>query len=435
MSFFSSLCSSLIMTTPDEFLRFAKEMGLGQPSSPSTQTNTNGTMTGLAVLQNLCRLIEQIHQLRTENDRLRAQVVLVNQLEHFHDHGSLKIRQEGRREKNKFILSPTSMPDEDKANALSHSNSLKSKHRFLNRTPKGQFRDFRSGWTTKCSRLAGETIHHLEDGSSMFKLDYEQADLIDSSAGRSHGLGWGVTRALLRCSGSSSLPTWHNWVRVRHALKFSLRRKQPSASSPPLAHPDRQIPTISVSIESDEEHLEEQKRQKKKKKSTITGIDTRRALLADETDLDDESTHFVRAYHQRRLDGNETTNSSSTDRQDTSSSNVPSHALAMDDETTLTRKQSKIGRLKTAHYSLSFRSDSNRCRWRKAELTLLQSLTFQDSCVESRNNHADSVFTSTLSTETSLETGHCEEAIQWAERPIISTPVSSLARINDGWNW
>lgn len=127
------------MITPDEFLQFAKEMGLGQTRTPSTQTNADAS-TGLAVLQNLCRLVEQIHQLKAENGRLRAQVVLVNHSEQFHDHGSLKIRHETRREKNKLVLSSSSVPDEDKSTNLSPSNSFKIKHRFLNRTPKGHYR-------------------------------------------------------------------------------------------------------------------------------------------------------------------------------------------------------------------------------------------------------------------------------------------------------
>lgn len=115
-------------------------------------------------------------------------------------------------------------------------------------------------------------------------------------------------------------------------------------------HLDRQIPTISVSIESDEEHPEEHRRQKKKNNNnSINTNDNRRAVIADETDLDDESMQFVRAHHQRRLDGNETTHSSSTDRQDTSSSHVPLRSLALDDETILTRKQSKIGQSTTIH--------------------------------------------------------------------------------------
>lgn len=35
--------------------------------------------------------------------------------------------------------------------------------------------------------LAGDLIHHLEDSSSMFQLDHEQSDLIDSSTGTESG--------------------------------------------------------------------------------------------------------------------------------------------------------------------------------------------------------------------------------------------------------
>lgn len=91
-------------TTPNEFLQFAKEMGLEQIKTTSL-TNTNGySLTGLSVLNNLCYLIEQIHQLKTENDRLRAHLDLVNHVD-------------------KFLFKTT----EDKSLTLSPSNSLKIK--------------------------------------------------------------------------------------------------------------------------------------------------------------------------------------------------------------------------------------------------------------------------------------------------------------------
>jgi hypothetical protein len=107
-------------------------------------------------------------------------------------------------------------------------------------------------------------------------------------------------------------------------------------------HAERQIPTISISIESDDEHLQENKRLKKKKK-IITTNDNRQTIVGEDTDQDDESVQFVRAYHKRRLYENETPTSSSTDRQETSSSNVPFHTTNADDEILLTRKLSKIG--------------------------------------------------------------------------------------------
>lgn len=144
---------------------------------------------------------------------------------------------------------------------------------------------------------------------------------------------------------SSSMPTWQNWIRVRHALKFTLRRKPTIPHSPPLSHLDRQIPTISVSLESDDEHLSENKRTKKSKKNNHLSNDNGATGMADETDLDDESMQFVRTYHRRRLEENETTQSSSIERHDTSATNIPLTSAPMDDDALLTRKQSKIGRL------------------------------------------------------------------------------------------
>lgn len=81
------------MTTPNEFLQFAKEMGLGQIKSTSSSSITRSvskrdsyTSTGLSVLNNLCRLIEQIHQLKSENHRLRAHLDLVEHVHQFQDH-------------------------------------------------------------------------------------------------------------------------------------------------------------------------------------------------------------------------------------------------------------------------------------------------------------------------------------------------------------
>ena len=82
------------MTTPNEFLQFAKEMGLGEMKSTSSSSSITRsvskrdsyTSTGLAVLNNLCRLIEQIHQLKAENHRLRAHLDLVEHVHQFQDH-------------------------------------------------------------------------------------------------------------------------------------------------------------------------------------------------------------------------------------------------------------------------------------------------------------------------------------------------------------
>lgn len=140
------------------------------------------------------------------------------------------------------------------------------------------------------------------------------------------------------------MPAWQNWIRVRHALKFTLRRKPTTAHSPPLSHIDRQIPTISVSLESDDEHLSENKQAKKTKKISTTNNDNGATGMPDETDLDDESIQFVRGYHRQRLDENEATQSSSFERHDLSSTNIQLTSSPIDDESSLTRKQSKIGR-------------------------------------------------------------------------------------------
>jgi len=141
--------------------------------------------------------------------------------------------------------------------------------------------------------------------------------------------------------GLSNIPTWNNWSKVRHALKFSLRRKHDYSTSPPFSHVDRQIPTISVSIESDDDHLQDNKRlTKKKKKKIITTNENQQMIIGEDTDQDDAATQFVKAYHKRRLYENDTPNSSSTERQEASSTNIRSN---IDDETLSARKQSKIG--------------------------------------------------------------------------------------------
>ncbi len=130
----------MIMTTPNEFLEFAKEMGLGRIKSTSSSTrslsNNNNYTTGLCVLNNLCSLIEQIHQLKTENDRLRAQIELDDHVDKFHQRFLLKDNQKKKKEKHKQIISSTNVHH---AQTLSPTNSLESKHSKLNREGKGIF--------------------------------------------------------------------------------------------------------------------------------------------------------------------------------------------------------------------------------------------------------------------------------------------------------
>ncbi|CAF0886920.1 unnamed protein product [Adineta steineri] len=300
------------MTTPNEFLQFAKQMGLGRTKSPSSSSsspsrlisNTNNytttatTMTtGLCVLNNLCCLIEQIHQLKAENDHLRAHIELNDHISKFQQRISLKENSTDQKEKR-----------EDRSKTLSPSNSFKIKQSKSNREQKGINYD-----------------NQQDNSSSIFLNDHDQPDQNDQNLG---------------------LTTWNNWNKVRHAFKFSLRRKNDYTTSPPLLHVDRQIPTINVSIESDDDHLQDNKRLKKKKKKTVITTDNQQRTIGDDSDQDDESRQFVRAYHKRRLYEDHTATSSSTERQEASVINLRStnNTTSMDDENLLTRKQSKIAR-------------------------------------------------------------------------------------------
>ena len=120
--------------------------------------------------------------------------------------------------------------------------------------------------------------------------------------------------------------------------------------TPPLSHHERQIPTISISLESDDDLLQEHRSSKKNTRSaTVSSSENRHIILGDETDQDDESTHFIRVYRRGRLDGNETNSTSAIDRQETLSSVQSSN---LDDEHFLTRKQSKIGRSFSNEFAL-----------------------------------------------------------------------------------
>lgn len=126
-------------TTPDEFLQFAQEMGLGQvkPTSLTELTlsnddNNSYTLTGLSALNNLCHLMEDIHRLRAENERLRAHLDLITQTEKF----LLKTEENNKvsnRKEKKLLRSSTLLNegngegDGDKSTTVSPSNSLKIK--------------------------------------------------------------------------------------------------------------------------------------------------------------------------------------------------------------------------------------------------------------------------------------------------------------------
>ncbi len=133
------------MTTPNEFLQFAEEMGLGRikstSSSPSPLISNNDgyTTTGLSVLNNLCRLIEQIHQLKAENNRLRAQLDLVDHVDKFQQRFISNNNNENKKEKHQQLISSTSNHDEEKSDTLSPTNSLKLTRSSSNRARKGKF--------------------------------------------------------------------------------------------------------------------------------------------------------------------------------------------------------------------------------------------------------------------------------------------------------
>lgn len=135
------------MTTPNEFLQFAKEMGLDTikstsslSSSRSISHNDGYETTGLSVLNNLCRLIEQIHQLKAENHRLRAHLDLVDHVDKFQQRFVSKDNNETIKEPYKQLLSSTSIHDEEKSDTLPSSNSFKIKGSTLNREKKGKFK-------------------------------------------------------------------------------------------------------------------------------------------------------------------------------------------------------------------------------------------------------------------------------------------------------
>jgi len=124
------------MTTPDEFLRFANEMGLGRIHSTSSSSSTSRsisnhdgyTTTGLVVLNNLCRLIEQIHQLKVENHHLRAHLELVDHIDKFQQRFINRTNFDNEKDQKTFTKSTTN--EGDKSDTLSPTNSLKLKRFF-----------------------------------------------------------------------------------------------------------------------------------------------------------------------------------------------------------------------------------------------------------------------------------------------------------------
>ncbi|CAF0893415.1 unnamed protein product [Rotaria sordida] len=351
-------------TTPNEFLQFAKEMGLGQIKSTSltlsnnnNNNNNNGcTLTGLSVLNNLCHLIEDIHKLKAENERLRAHLDLINQAENF----LLKTEENNKlinqKQRKKIIHSTVSIDDgegdlyEEKSSTLSPSNSLKIKQA-----------DLSTQSLTNRERQGVDLINNHEDLSSISGIiDHEQSKLIDNNLGVSN-----LT----------------NWNRVRHALRFSLRRKPNLQMSPILIHTERTIPVINILNDNDNDHIQDNINEKKKKKSLIN-IDNQRILTGEDTDQDDECIEYNRVQHKRQLYKNYPINSSNNERQDISTSILFNHSSTLDDDTLLSRKQSRI-----AHYRRKLRSKFNTVKKQFSDpnpsssahpLTRLHGSTFDD---------------------------------------------------------
>lgn len=137
-----SRSSRTMTTTPNEFLQFAHgmrlehEQSLLHASAGTVDGNpANGySLTGLAVLNNLCHLIEQIHTLKAENGRLRAHLDLMNHVEGFLLKSEANNRMARERD-TKYLRSATSLLigsgacDEEKSFTLSPTNSLRIKKR------------------------------------------------------------------------------------------------------------------------------------------------------------------------------------------------------------------------------------------------------------------------------------------------------------------
>ncbi len=134
--------------------------------------------------------------------------------------------------------------------------------------------------------------------------------------------------------GPSTSPNWNNWNKLRRALSFTRRRKQHSSTSPVLSHTERTIPAISISFESEDDRLHNNNKRQMKKNKIRTSNDSRiRDLNNEDTDQDDECLEFNRTQHERKIYRNDTGNSS----------NLPISSTIIDDDSSSSHKQSKIG--------------------------------------------------------------------------------------------
>ena len=193
--------------TPNEFLQFAKELGLEREPSPPTLVRTeSAALTGLAVLNNLCHLIEHLHTLKAENDRLRAHLELVKHVETF-------LSRSREAEEKDVGLSPSNSWKLKKfqSNTLSvlgkerqgrSFEALVSRHRIESTgkpslVPSRALIDASRGdavnhalskhrrpgvWRTSSNCL--DDADHHEESSSMLHIDHEHSEFMDSNLGR-----------------------------------------------------------------------------------------------------------------------------------------------------------------------------------------------------------------------------------------------------------
>jgi hypothetical protein len=171
-----------------------------------------------------------------------------------------------------------------------------------------------------------EFVNNHEESLSILHINHDQSEMIDINL--------------------NTVKQNVSWNKVRHALKFSLRRKQDPPTSPVLAHPERRIPSISISVENDDDRLHDNKRQKTKKKSLTTN-NLRQDRIGEDSDQEDESIEYCNANQKRNSFRTDRTHSSSNERQDIPTAlNFPiTSTIINDEDNLLARKQSKIGRL------------------------------------------------------------------------------------------
>ena len=209
------------MTNPNEFLQFAKDLGLDRSaSSVNVGQNSLTPPSGLMVLNNICHLIEQLHALKLENQRLRAQLDLVENLEKYFS----KISSQ-----DKLHRPLTTDDDEMRSLTLSRTNSLKFRC-FPSRKDRSSSPLTHRMNSTSLDRDGRNSPIPMDSDSGLFCFLIEQPMIQ-----RSLDLG---------CFGST---------RFRQTLHHSFKQQKVSSSSSSFNQLDRPIPAISVSFESEDE--------------------------------------------------------------------------------------------------------------------------------------------------------------------------------------